>query len=49
MEVADPNFSLAGAIDFLDPALRGFDSGQTRSDTLNLDLERPDERRSWAL
>ena len=49
MEVADPNFSLAGTVDLLDPALRRFDSGQARSDPLNLALERRDERRTLTL
>ena len=49
MEVSDPNFSLAGTVDFLNPALGRLDSGQTRSDPLNLDLERRDERRTLPL
>src|SRR6266849_2876948 len=49
MEVADPDFSLAGALDFLNPALRRFDSGQAWSDALDLELDRPDEGGTFVL
>src|SRR5712692_1388005 len=46
---ADPDFSLAGALDFLNPALRRFDSGQAWSDALDLELDRPDEGGTFVL
>src|SRR4029077_18903748 len=49
MEVADPNFSLAGAFYFLNPALRRFHSGQAWSDALDLEIDRRDEWRAYQL
>src|ERR1035438_8626635 len=49
MEVADPDLSLASAIDLFDPALRRFDSGQAWPDALDLDFDRRDEGRTFGL
>ena len=48
MEVADPNFSLAGGY-FLNSALRRFHSGQAWSDALDLEIDRRDEGRAYVL
>ena len=47
LEVTDPNFSFAGAVDFLHPTLRRLDSREARSDALDFDTERRNER--WTL
>jgi hypothetical protein len=49
MEVTDPNFSLAGAFDLLNPALRRFDSGQAWSDTLDIEIVRRDKGGTFVL
>ena len=43
MEVTDPDFSLASALDLFDPALRCFDSRQAWPYTPHLELDRRDE------
>jgi hypothetical protein len=49
MEVADPNFPLAGALDFFYPALRRVGSGQAWSNTLDRELPRRDESGAFVL
>jgi hypothetical protein len=40
VEVADPDFAFAGAVDFLDPAFGGLDSWQATTDALDLEFGR---------